>query len=296
MKTAWVRLALVCVAATAAAAVAVEAGPPGNGQRDGRVDVRRGPGPWARDVRREHRLQGDVHEHRDEHVPKVTFRMRYPYIEKGTEPYQQAGPSGRGAHVSDDADSRSPVERVQRVGLHVRSLTPGTPDAEQLVVSVVWQRRSDAAAISTVNCPTDCGEPAGLPRLQRSMDGQRRHQRPVRPERRLPARGKDVRGGDARGGDAVTGAEGGRRLRAAEQLHRPARSGKPSDEAGREPRQPGLDDGLYPDVRDRHGSQRRQARCRPRPRDHDRRGERPGDRTRRILCSDGRGSASPTSA
>ena len=105
------------------------------------------------------------------------------------------------------------------------------------------------------------------------MDGERGPQRPVRPERRLPAGWEGRPRGDARGGDAVTGAEGGRRLRAAEQLHRSARSGKPSDEAGREPREPGLDDRLSPGLRDRQDADRRQAGGRPRPRDHDRRGE-----------------------
>ena len=84
--------------------------------------------------------------------------MRYPYIEKGTEPYQQADPP------IDDTCPTTPTTVTLSNGYKewvctFGSLTPGTPGVEQLVVSVVWQVPTPPDA--SVNCPT--GPPANEP-------------------------------------------------------------------------------------------------------------------------------------
>jgi hypothetical protein len=157
MKSAWVRLALVCVAAVVAA-IAVAGGTAGNGQRNGQPKFDAVPGPGRVTYGENIAYRAAFTNTGSSTFQKVTFRMRYPYIEKGTEPYQQA------AAPIDDTCPTAPTTVTLSNGYKewactFGSLTPGTPGAEQLVVSVVWTVPTPPDP--SVNCPT--GLPANQP-------------------------------------------------------------------------------------------------------------------------------------
>jgi hypothetical protein len=145
MKTAWVRLALVCVALTAAAAVAVGGGGAANRTAEHSFDALPGPGRTSYGKEIAYRatftnIGGTAFTH-------VAFRMRVPTAVVGS--------STLTATFVKSSCPTNPATVVTPAGTDwvcsFGKLTPGTEGVPQLVLTVVWNIPTTAGTSTT--CP-----------------------------------------------------------------------------------------------------------------------------------------------
>ena len=164
MKTAWVRLALVCVGVTAVAAIAVGGTGAGNREDAAEFSFKAVPGPGRVTYGENIAYRATFKNTGTSTFTQVAFRMRFPYIEAGSEPYKEASVPAVGQHTCPT----TPTTVTLTSGYHEWVCTfgqvkPGSPDAKPLVVAVVWQAPlPNAPTSSTVNCPTVASQPGCL--------------------------------------------------------------------------------------------------------------------------------------
>jgi hypothetical protein len=145
MKAAWVRLALVCVALAATAAVAVGGVSAGNRDAEHSFEVVPGPGRTTYGENIAYRaaftnVGGSTFTH-------VAFRMRVPTAVVGTTTVTAGSPVSNCPTTPVIVPTSNGPDWVCSFG----KLTPGTPGTEQLVLSVVWNVPSSTLP----TCP-DC--------------------------------------------------------------------------------------------------------------------------------------------
>ena len=213
MKSAWVRLALVCLAATAAA-VAVGGGSAGNRVAEATFAAFPGPGrvTYAENIA----YRATFTNTGGSNFTKVTFRQSVPVA------------NGQAAQLVNHSCPSAPTIVDGEFRCAYGSLAPGTAGTPQLVITVIWK-------VPTLALPDgcDCLATTGRWTIKEGVND--------------PADPNDAFGRTDIVSTLLATRDRrrarGRRLRAACHL-RPARRGQPADVPDREPRQQGLDDGL----------------------------------------------------
>jgi len=158
MKSAWGRLALLCLAVMAAA-VAVGGGSAGN-REDVEFSFNAVPGPGRVTYGENIAYRATFQNKGSSTFTQVAFRMRYPYIDSGTEPplFKEAAKPQRHTCPTE------PTTVTLASGYQEWVCTFGQlkPLTAAKVVSVVWQAPEPNAPLSVnANCPTPLAEAAG---------------------------------------------------------------------------------------------------------------------------------------